>query len=129
MAIRPLFGTSSSQLMERLLSQALMILQFRWEEGCPPNGCNTDPNKGTLQLWLKSSTCFKLQMTLGFLLDYALGINETHSVLYFSVHEAGSLVQSPLLGNCLLWKSSIHLYSPTCIGVWICVSILPATFM
>ena len=29
-------------------------------------------------------------MTLGFLLDYAVGINETHSVLYFSVYEAGS---------------------------------------
>lgn len=73
MRTKPLFGTSSSQLMERLLSQALMILQFRWEGGCPPNGCNADSNKGTLWLWLKSSTCLNFQMSLGFLLDYAHG--------------------------------------------------------
>lgn len=100
MGTRALFGTSSSQLMEKLLSQALMILQFRWEGGCAPNVCNADFNKETLWLWLKSSTCFKLSVDFG--LPY-------ERVTWISVYISSSgksvelLFSCSILGGCCLW--------------------------
>lgn len=110
--------------MGRVLFQALMILQFRWEGGWTPNTHNADSSRGACRLWLRSGVHFnhflKLILPWIYIQSMHMGLHETHLCCIFF---CGWSRQFDLeLEGCLFWISRIHLKSPICFGIWICIN-------